>query len=50
MELTKQEKTLLKMLLTQQYQFMQFTFNGSKEDQKTGIDLIFSIQDKLLGE
>jgi hypothetical protein len=50
MELTKQEKTLLKMLLTQQYHFIQFTYNGSKEDQKTGIDLIFSIQDKLLGE
>jgi hypothetical protein len=50
MELTKQEKTLLKMLLTQQYHFIQFTYKGSKEDQKTGIDLIFSIQDKLLGE
>ena len=50
MDLTTQEKTLLKMLLTQQYQFLQFTYNGSKEDQKTGIDLVFSIEDKLLGE
>ena len=47
MEFTNQEKTLLKMLLNQQYQFLQFTYNGSKEDQKTGIELVFSIQDKL---
>lgn len=50
MNLTNQEKTLLKMLLNQQYQFLQFSFNGSKEDQKAGIDLVWSIQDKLLGE
>lgn len=47
MELNNQEKTLLKMLLTQQYQFMQFTFSGSQEDKALGLQLVADIQDKL---
>jgi hypothetical protein len=47
MELTTQEKTLLKMLLTQQYQFMQFTFSGSPEDKALGLQLVLDIQNKI---
>ena len=47
MEFTTQEKELLQMLLNQQYQFLQFNYKGSKENQQAGIDLVWSIQDKL---
>ena len=47
MDLTKQEKTLLKMLLNQQFQFMQFTFSGSPEDKALGLQLVSDIQDKI---
>jgi hypothetical protein len=47
MEFTKQEKTLLKMLLNQQYQFMEFTFSGIPEDKALGLQLVLDIQDKL---
>jgi hypothetical protein len=47
MDLTTQEKTLLKMLLTQQYQFMQFTFSGDESDRQKGLQLVLNIQDKL---
>jgi hypothetical protein len=47
MDLTKQKKTLLKMLLNQQFQFMQFTFSGSPEDKALGLQLVSDIQDKI---
>jgi hypothetical protein len=47
MKLTTQEKTLLKMLLNQQFQFVQFNYKGPDIDKNEGLELVLSIQNKL---
>ena len=47
MELTTQEKTLLKMLLNQQAHFIQFNYKGTDVDKNEGLELVISIQNKL---
>ena len=47
MELTTQEKTLLKMLLNQQFHFVQFSYKGTDQDKNEGLELVMSIQNKL---
>ena len=47
MELTTQEKTLLKMLLNQHYHFVQFNYKGTDTDKNEGLELVISIANKL---
>ena len=47
MELTQSEKMLLSMLLTQHYQFLAFSYDGSPDEKQEAQKLIFSIEDKL---
>ena len=48
MELTTDEKRVLKMLLNQQLSFLEFDYKG--EYQKEGIEIAESLYNKLIGK